>query len=170
MRAWRRWDLNPRPSACRADALPLSYDPKVPGVPRPSGQTWTQHLGGAPAWRRVVEPRGIEPLCAGMQSQCPHQMGQDPGVADGSRTHLFGVTSRTLPATGTATVGPAGIEPARAGVETQCLVQLATNRKIGRSLTSRLSQESDLPDAPTLARKDSNLHLYALTVRYPAVG
>lgn len=36
------------------------------------------------------------------------------GVADGSRTHLLGVTSRVLPATETATAGVTGFEPVSA--------------------------------------------------------
>ena len=64
---WNEWDLNPRPSACKADALPLSYRPIF-----------------------LVLNVGIEPTACWLQVSCSSQselIQHIFGVQGGTRTH-----------------------------------------------------------------------------------
>ena len=78
---WTHWDLNPGPSACGADVIPLHHEPHVSSdqAKAPGGHNASLARRGASGetWAMARQRGGIEPLCV----STPHGLKPCPSTS-----------------------------------------------------------------------------------------
>ena len=103
---WTHWGLNPGPSACKADVIPLHH---VPGTAFHIDCLYAKSPGVAASSAREATPRGFEPLRAEPNGFRVHLLNRSDTVSLQQR--LLGHSDRNSAALACTTVVPRGLEP-----------------------------------------------------------